>query len=56
MARAASRWPQSSALLQRIGEAYATLRYGPSDAARSELIARLRAGIAALPSVRTMRV
>ena len=54
-ARAAARWPQSSALLQRIGEAYATLRYGPGDAARRPLLERLRSGIAALPSVRTMR-
>ncbi len=53
--RAASRWPQSSAPLQRIGETYAALRYGPSDARRAELIARLRAGIAALPSARMMR-
>ena len=48
--RAAERWPQSSAVLQRIGETYAALRYGPSDALRAELIAKLRANIAALPS------
>jgi transglutaminase-like putative cysteine protease len=53
--RAASRWPQWSALLQRIGETYAVLRYGPEDGTRAELIATLRAGITALPSVRTMR-
>jgi transglutaminase-like putative cysteine protease len=47
--RAAARWPQSSALLQRVGETYAALRYGPSDATRAELIAKLRANIAALP-------
>ena len=53
--RAATRWPQWSALLQRIGETYAALRYGPGDAARSERISVLRAGIAALPSPRQMR-
>ncbi|HEX8012915.1 MAG TPA: DUF3488 and DUF4129 domain-containing transglutaminase family protein [Casimicrobiaceae bacterium] len=52
VARAAAHWPQSSALLRRIGDSYAALRYGPNDAmARAELIAALRAGIAALPSV-----
>ena len=53
--RAAARWPRWSALLQRIGETYAALRYGPSDAGRSERISVLRAGIAALPSPRQMR-
>jgi len=53
--RAASRWPQWSALLQHIGETYAALRYGPSDGTRAELITTLRAGIAALPRVRMMR-
>ncbi len=53
--RAAARWPQSSALLQRIGETYAALRYGPSDATRAELLARLHASIAALPNARAMR-
>ncbi|MDQ2962463.1 MAG: DUF3488 and transglutaminase-like domain-containing protein, partial [Pseudomonadota bacterium] len=53
--RAASRWPQWGALLQRIGETYAALRYGPNDGMRPELIATLRWGITALPSVRTMR-
>ncbi|HEY2967034.1 MAG TPA: DUF3488 and transglutaminase-like domain-containing protein [Casimicrobiaceae bacterium] len=53
--RAASRWPQWSALLHRIGETYAALRYGPSDGTRGELIATLRAGIAALPRARALR-
>src|SRR5207302_259934 len=48
--RAAARWRQSSEVLRRIGETYAALRYGPSDATRAELIAKLRANIAALPS------
>jgi hypothetical protein len=54
-ARAASRWPQSRAMLQQVGETYARLRYGPRDEERARLIERLRSGIAALPSVRTMR-
>jgi transglutaminase-like putative cysteine protease len=53
--RAAARWPQSSALLQRIGETYAALRYGPGDGTREQLIAKLRAGIAALPSAQALR-
>jgi len=55
MSRAASRWPQSGALLRRIGDAYATLRYGPGDSARARLIEKLRSGIAALPAARTLR-
>ena len=53
--RAASRWPQWSELLQRIGETYAALRYGPDDGARDQRIAALRRSIAALPRGRTMR-
>jgi hypothetical protein len=53
--RAASRWPQWSALLQRIGETYAALRYGPEDGTRNRRIAALREGLAALPRVRTLR-
>jgi transglutaminase-like putative cysteine protease len=48
--RAAAHWPQSRALLQRIGETYAALRYGPGDTRRAELIAKLRASIASLPN------
>src|SRR5438477_7257512 len=47
--RAASRWPRWSELLQRIGETYAALRYGPDDGARDQRIAALRKSIAALP-------
>ena len=53
--RAASRWPQWSEPLQRIGETYAALRYGPDDGARDQRIATLRKGLAALPQVRTLR-
>jgi transglutaminase-like putative cysteine protease len=53
--RAASRWPQWSGLLRRLGETYALLRYGPEDGKRAELITMFRAGITALPSVRTLR-
>ena len=41
--------------LKRVGEIYAAVRYGPSDAASAERIAALRAGIAGLPSARRMR-
>ena len=53
--RAASRWPQWGALLQRIGESYASLRYGPDDGARDQRITALRKSLAALPQVRTLR-
>ena len=53
--RAAKRWPQWSAALHRIGEMYAAVRYGPSDAETADRIAALRSGIAALPSARRMR-
>lgn len=53
--RAAARWPQWSSLLRQLAETYASLRYGPDDGKRAELIATLRAGITALPSVRAMR-
>ena len=53
--RAASRWPQWSALLRRIGETYASLRYGPDDGTRNQRIAALREGLAALPQARALR-
>jgi transglutaminase-like putative cysteine protease len=53
--RAASRWPQWSGLLRRLGETYALLRYGPEDGKRTQRIAALRKGLAALPHVRTLR-
>ena len=53
--RAALRWPQCGALLRRIGEGYASLRYGPEDGSRDALIATLRAGVASLPPARVLR-
>ena len=53
--RRAARWPQWSSLLRQLAETYASLRYGPDEGKRAELIAMLRAGITALPSVRAMR-
>jgi transglutaminase-like putative cysteine protease len=53
--RAATRWPQWSEPLRRIGETYAMLRYGPIAATRGELISALRAGVASLPEARALR-
>ena len=53
--RAASRWPQWSDLLRRLGETYALLRYGPEDGKRDQRLAALRKGLAALPQVRALR-
>lgn len=53
--RAAARWPQWGDLLRRIGSTYASLRYGPENAERAALLARLRSSIAKLPRLRTIR-
>ena len=53
--RAALRWPQCSAVLRRIGETYALLRYGPESKERAGLVDALRAGVASLPAVRALR-
>ena len=53
--RAASRWPQWGELLRRIGATYASVRYGPQNAERAALLARLRTSIAELPRPRAMR-
>jgi transglutaminase-like putative cysteine protease len=53
--RAASRWPQWSDLLRRLGQTYALLRYGPEDGTRDQHIAALRKGLAALPQTRALR-
>ena len=53
--RAATRWPQWSDLLRRIGANYALLRYGPRDARHGERLGALRQGVAALPGARTLR-
>jgi len=54
-ARAAERWPRWAATLERIGDTYAALRYGPADGTARERIAALREDLAALPSARRMR-
>jgi hypothetical protein len=41
--------------LQKIGETYAALRYGPSDAANAGRIVTLRADVAKLPSSRALK-
>jgi transglutaminase-like putative cysteine protease len=51
--RAAKRWPQWSTALERVGELYAALRYGPGEK-NEDRIAALRSGIAALPSARRL--
>ena len=53
--RAAARWPQWGAVLSRIGENYAQLRYGRRDARREELLSSLRSSLASLPGARTLR-
>src|SRR5215472_18015056 len=53
--RATLRWPQLGALLRRLGETYASLRYGPEDANHAALIDALRSSVAELPSTRALR-
>jgi len=53
--RAAARWPRWRPLFVSLGENYALLRYGPESARRDELLAALRANVAALPNVRALR-
>jgi transglutaminase-like putative cysteine protease len=53
--RAATRWPQWSELLRRIGANYALLRYGPRDAKDRERLGALRRSVAALPGARALR-
>ena len=53
--RAATRWPQCSVALLRIGELYARLRYGPEREQRAALLVRLRVSVDSLPSVRKLR-
>jgi protein-glutamine gamma-glutamyltransferase len=53
--RAATRWPQWSGVLRKIGETYAVLRYGPVGGTRNELISALRASVASLPEAHALR-
>jgi transglutaminase-like putative cysteine protease len=54
-ARAAARWPRWSTLFASLAESYALLRYGPESDRRDELLAALRANVAALPKIRALR-
>jgi hypothetical protein len=52
--RAAARWPRWSPL-RRMGDAYASLRYGPRQDGRAALLAQLRASVEALPGARMLK-
>ncbi len=54
MSRAAQRWPQWAGVLERIGERYARLHYGPSNPARQRLLSELSADVGAIPGARTL--
>jgi protein-glutamine gamma-glutamyltransferase len=54
MYRAAQRWPQWAGVLERIGERYARLHYGPSNSERARLLAELSADVGAIPGSRTL--
>ncbi|MGH8714443.1 MAG: transglutaminase TgpA family protein [Casimicrobiaceae bacterium] len=53
--RAAARWPARAALIKAIADRYAALRYGPAVPRRAEIVAQLRASVAALPAARALR-
>ena len=53
-AQAGKRWPQWASVLARIGERYAELHYGPSDAKREQRLQELKTGIEALPGRRAL--
>lgn len=53
--RAAARWPKYSAALEKIGETYAALRYGPEDRQKAARIEKLRADVVKLPPPRALR-
>ncbi len=52
--RAGARWPQWAGVLQRIGERYARLHYGPPEAERSQLLEAMRHDIEAVPAPRVL--
>ncbi len=60
-ARAAARWPLADAEFRAVGEAYASLRYGPdsaradSDRRRAAALARFERAIRALPAPSALR-
>jgi protein-glutamine gamma-glutamyltransferase len=52
--RAASRWPQSAAELERIGQRYAQLHYGARDSRYEQFLEELKKGIKSLPATRAL--
>lgn len=52
--RAATRWPQWATVLQRIGERYARLRYGPPEPEGARLLDEMKRDIKAVPPVRVL--
>jgi hypothetical protein len=52
--RAAKRWPQWAAVLERIGERYARLHYGPGIPERERLLAEMSADVGAIPGARAL--
>ena len=53
--RAAARWPKYGAALEKIGETYAALRYGPDDRRSEARIEKLRSDVVKLPPARALR-
>jgi protein-glutamine gamma-glutamyltransferase len=53
-ARAGKRWPQWAAILQRIGERYARLHYGPPEPERAHLLEELKHDVDAVPAPRVL--
>jgi protein-glutamine gamma-glutamyltransferase len=60
--RAAGRWPEAASALHGVGDAYASIRYGPAasrpaerDAEQNAAIARMREALGVLPSARYLR-
>ena len=52
--RAGKRWPQWASVLERIGERYAQLHYGPRDPKCEQFLEELKAGVASLPGPRAL--
>ena len=53
--RVAARWPARAALVRKIAGSYAALRYGPAAGRTAEMLAELRASVAALPTAQELR-
>jgi transglutaminase-like putative cysteine protease len=52
--RAGKRWPQWAGVLERIGERYAQLHYGPRDPRCDQFLAELKTGVESLPGRRAL--